>query len=290
MKRQSAPILSVSSNTVLVIFKLVVGVMSGSVSIISEAIHSGIDLVASFVTLISVRKSAIPADKDHQFGHGKFENLSGFFEALLIFLAAGFIVAGAIKKIAALATGHPIEIEYEWLGVAVMTISAVVNLIVSGVLFAVAKRTGSVAIKADALHLSTDVVTSIGVAVGLLAIHFTGLTVLDPIVAIAVAGLIIHAAWELTRKSMDDLLDKSLPEDVLANIISVIESHTNVTSWHKLRTRRSGNRNEVDVHIRVDGSTKIVDAHDLCHEIEGAIMKRIGESRITIHVEPQAPV
>ena len=287
MKRQSAPILSVSSNTLLVIFKFVVGIMSGSVSIISEAIHSGLDLVASLVTLISVRQSCAPADKEHPFGHGKFENLSGFFEALLIFLAAGFIVTGAVKKIAALVSGHPIEIEHIGLGVIVMAVSALLNLLVSIKLFSVAKKTGSIAIRADALHLSTDVFTSLGVAAGLVAIHFTGLMILDPIIAIVVAAMILHAAWDLARKSMDDLLDRSLPESVLSDIVSVIESHDMVTSWHKLRTRSTGNNNEVDVHIRVDGTTHIVDAHNLCHEIERAIMDRIGESRITIHVEPQ---
>ena len=180
--------LSVISNTVLIIMKLAVGLISGSVSIISEAIHSTMDLLAAIIAFFTVRVSDTPPDAKHPYGHGKYENISGVIEAILIFIAAVWIVFEAIKKII-----HPGEIESIGFGSLVMFISAIINTLVSRQLYKVARKTNSLALEADALHLKTDVITSLGVGLGLLLIWITGLTYLDPVVAILVALLIF---WE----------------------------------------------------------------------------------------------
>ena len=208
-RKTRVALLSVISNTALVLMKLVVGIMINSVSVISEAIHSGMDLVAAIIAWFSVRTSSKPADEDHPFGHGKIENVSGTVEALLIFLAAGWIIYEAIKKFI-----HPEPIETAFWGVGVMLISAITNIIVSQKLFKVGRETDSVALQADAWHLRTDVYTSLGVMVGLALIWFGhwifpnyDLNWLDPACAIAVALLIIKASYDLTVQSARDLLD-----------------------------------------------------------------------------------
>jgi cation diffusion facilitator family transporter len=226
MKKTQVVIVSIISNTSLVVFKVVAGIAMGSVAVISEAIHSGIDLLAAVVAFIAVRKADEPADHDHPFGHGKFENISGFFEALLIFLAAGLIITEAIKKLL-----HPEEVDKLGWGIGVMAISGIVNFFVSRILFKSAKKTGSIAIEADAMHLWVDVFTSVGVMVGLVLIRLTHWEILDPIIAIVVAGLILKASLDLTLKSIADLADHQLPESETSSIRAIIDSHKEVASY-----------------------------------------------------------
>jgi len=188
--------LSIFSNTLLISLKLVVGIFSGSVSIISEAAHSFMDLVAAVIAYLSVRISDRPADTKHPYGHGKFENISGVVEAMLIFVAAIWIIYEAVKKILS-----PETIGSLGFGIAVMAISAVVNTVISARLYKVARETGSIALEADALHLKTDVYTSLGVAIGLGLIWITGYHFLDPVVAILVALLILKESYELFRRA-----------------------------------------------------------------------------------------
>jgi len=276
MDKQGAALLSVFSNTTLILFKLIAGVVMGSVSVISEAIHSGIDLLASIIAYFSIRQAKKPADSDHPFGHGKFENVSGAFEAILIFLAATLIIYEAIKKII-----HKGEIESIEAGI------GVVNLFISSKLFKIAKKTDSVALEADAMHLFTDVFTSFGVFLGLIVIKFTHIYILDPIIAIIVALMIIKASVELTQKALCDLVDKSLPQEEVKVIEDIIKKYSQVTSYHKLRTRKSGDRREIDVHIRMENSTTLIDAHNLCNMIEDEIKNALPNSYITIHIEPE---
>jgi len=281
MKKTSVPIISITSNSALVIFKIVAGLLMGSVAVISEAIHSGIDLLASVVAFASIRKAEQPADQDHPFGHGKFENISGFFEALLIFFAAGIIILEAIKKLL-----HPIMIEKLGWGIGIMAISTVVNICVSRILFHSAKKHGSIAIEADAMHLWTDVFTSSGVMTGLVIIRLTHWEVLDPVIAILVAGLILKASFDLTIKAVADLADHQLPDNELSTIRSVVDGYPEVDGYHKLRTRRSGSRREIDIHIQINKDTTITDSHNLCFRIENAIKKELPGAYVTIHVEP----
>lgn len=288
-RKTRVALLSVISNTALVLMKLVVGIMINSVSVISEAIHSGMDLVAAIIAWFSVRTSSKPADDDHPFGHGKIENVSGTVEALLIFLAAGWIIYEAIKKFI-----HPEPIEAAFWGVGVMLISAVTNVIVSQKLFKVGRETDSVALLADAWHLRTDVYTSVGVMAGL-ALIWLGqwilpgydLNGLDPVCAIAVALLIIKAAYDLTVQSARDLLDANLPEEEHAWIRNLIEENRGtVRGYHHLRTRKAGHLRFIEVHIQVDLKMTVESSHQLAQRLSWAIKEHLTNSTVLIHIEP----
>ncbi|AAM23409.1 cation diffusion facilitator family transporter [Caldanaerobacter subterraneus subsp. tengcongensis MB4] len=282
MNREKAALLSVVSNSFLITVKLVAGILMHSIGVISEAIHSSIDLIASIIAFFSIRKAAKPADDDHPFGHGKYENVSGFVEAILIFFAALLIIYEALKRII---TGA--YVENLGMGIVVMLFSALINSVVSFYLFKVAKKEDSIALKADAMHLLTDVFTSLGVAAGLVVIRFTGINILDPVIAIFVAFLIIKASVDLTKEALKDLTDTSLPEEELKEIEEIIKSNPEITSFHKLRTRKSGQKREIDVHLRVRRDANIVEAHELSHKVSKQIIDRFPEANVTVHIEPE---
>ena len=283
MKTQAAT-LSVASNAVLIVLKLAVGFAMHSVSVISEAVHSGIDLIAAGIAWYSVRESGKPADDDHHYGHGKIENVAGTIEAVLIFGAAIYIIWEAIQK---LRTAH-IEVENLGLGAAVMAVSAGANYLVSRHLLNVAIKTDSVALEADALHLRTDVYTSVGVFGGLLAIKLTGITLLDPIVAIVVAVMIFKAAWELTRNAFFHILDVKLPDEEEALIHQVLEGYAGrFIEYHKLRTRKSGHIRHIDMHLVVPRQMTVEAAHTLSHEITDDIEAKLSNCHHNlVHIEP----
>ena len=280
-KKVKAARISVLSNTLLIALKLTAGILSGSVSIISEAIHSFMDLLASIIAFISVRISDRPADERHPYGHWKIENISGVIEALLIFVAAIWIIYEAIHKIIT-----PGKVETIGLGFAVMCVSAVANSLVSWYLYKISKETGSVALEADALHLKTDVYTSLGVAAGLGLIFLTGYHILDPVVAILVSILILKESYSLLMKAYKPLLDESLDPEEVKIIRETIERYCKENiKYHDLRTRKAGNYNYVDFHLNLDENLTVKEAHDLCDLIEKEIKLRLVNSEITIHVE-----
>jgi cation diffusion facilitator family transporter len=282
-------VLSVISNITLVVLKIIVGALIGSVSILSEAIHSGVDLIAAIIALFSVRTSSIPPDKRHPFGHGKIENISGTIEALLIFAAACWIIFEAIKRLR-----HPEPLEALGWGVGVMLISAVANYFVSQRLFKVGKETDSVALAADAWHLRTDVYTSAGVMIGLALIWlgeriYPGIDLdwLDPAAAIAVALLIIKAAYDLTIQSAKDLLDVTLPPEEEAWIRQRILQHQPVIhGFHRLRTRKSGHFRFVEFHLKVDPDMSVQISHAITEDLSLSIEKQFPGTSVMIHIEP----
>lgn len=281
--KRGAARLSVLSNSLLVILKLVVGVVTGSVSILSEAVHSGIDLMAAMIAWYSVRESGKPADEEHQFGHGKIENVAGTIEAVLIFMAALYILYEASQKLVSGSGG----LERLGIGTAVMAISAAANYAVSRHLLNVAATTDSVALEADAMHLRTDVYTSAGVLGGLLAIKLTGITMLDPLVAMVVALLIIKAAWELIRNSFFHILDVKLPHDEEEVIHDVLGEYAGqFLEYHKLRTRKAGHIRHIDMHLVVPKLMTVEMGHDLSHRVMEAIKKRLPHCHILVHIEP----
>lgn len=287
--KSRAAMVSVISNTVLVIFKLAAGVSMGSVSVLSEAIHSGIDLVAAAIALFAVRTASRPADKIHPYGHGKFENLSGVIEAVLIFVAAAWIIYEAIHKLLA-----PSPIEAIGLGTLVMGVSAAVNLGVSSWLMRVAKETDSIALEADAWHLRTDVYTSAGVAAGLGSIWIINAVLphvdvnwLDPIIALAVALLILSAAWKLTIGAVGGLLDERLPPSEEAWIVSYLRGlRPRISGFHRLRTRKAGSERFVEFHMLVNGAMTVKSSHDLSDEVIERIHKEYPGTHVTVHIEP----
>src|SRR5512137_2004130 len=282
-------ILSVVSNATLVVMKLVTGLLIGSVSIISEAIHSGVDLLASIIALFSVKTSSIPADSKHPFGHGKIENISGTIEALLIFVAAIWIIIEAAKKLM-----NPEPMEAIGWGVGVMLISAVANIVVSEMLFKVGRETDSIALQADAWHLRTDVYTSIGVMVSLSLIWtaqgiFPGKDFfwLDPVAAIGVALLIIKAAYDLTAQSAKDLLDVHLPDVEVKWICQcILDQNSVVRGFHDLRTRKAGHFRFVEFHLKVDPHMSVMNSHDITKVLKEKIQAQYPGSTVTIHIEP----
>lgn len=276
-----AALVSVASNSVLVILKLVTGIFSGSVSIISEAIHSANDLLASIIAFFSVRISDRPADHEHPFGHGKAESISGVVEAALIVFAALWIVVEAIKRIL-----HGGEVRHLGWGTAVMVTSVAVNTIVARYLFKVAKKEDSVALEAAAQHLSADVYTSLGVAIGLVLVWITDWHIIDPIVAILVAILIGSIGWKLTVRAGKHLMDSSLPESEVAEIEKIVKSETRVVSWHRMRTRKSGSQRHIDFHIVMPAGATLVEAHQIADELEKLIAQLFVRANVVIHVDP----
>jgi len=273
---------SVYSNSILVVLKLVVGIFTLSVSVISEAIHSGMDLVAALIANYSVRKSTRPADDGHSFGHGKYESLSGAAEAMLILVAAIIIIYEAANKLI-----NHVDITLVDAGIGVMGISAVMNFTISRYLFKVAKKHRSLALEADAMHLKTDVWTSAGVFGGLILYRITDISEIDPIVAIIVAVVIIHAAVKLTRKSTFELLDHSLTAEEESAICETIKGVTGEAgTYHGLRTRRSGRDSFIDFHLVLPKDFAVEKAHEFCDDIEKKILERLPNSNLTIHVEP----
>ena len=271
--------LSIISNSVLITMKLTVGIFGNSVSIISEAIHSGIDLIAAIIAFFAVRISDTPPDKEHPYGHGKFENVSGVIEAVLIFIAAGAIIYEAIDKI----EGHNI-IHSLGLGSLVMLISATINAFVSARLYKIAKETDSIALEADALHLKTDVYTSLGVAIGLLLMWITGWYILDAIIAMGVAILILKESYTLLKQAFAPLLDVSLSDDEIKIFNEVIEAHS--LHFHGLKTRKSGQFRFAELHLEMSANTELKKVHDICDQIEKEIQEKIKKIEVNIHVEP----
>lgn len=279
-----AAAVSIASNSLLVLLKLVVGFLSGSISILSEAAHSASDLAAAVVAFFSVRAAARPPDERHTYGHSKIENVSGIVEALLIFAAAIVIIFESVRKLI-----EGVTIDHLWLAVGVMAFSAVVNLLVSeGILYPTARRTESAALEADAAHLRTDVYTSLGVVVGLVLVRVSGQTWLDPACAIAIALLILVTAVRLIFASGRVLLDEALPEEEMRLIRGCIAEHRGrvIVDFHKLRSRRSGSRRHIDVHVQVADDLSVGEAHDAAHHIAEDIRACLPNVDVLVHVEP----
>jgi cation diffusion facilitator family transporter len=288
-KKLLVAFLSVLSNAFLVLIKLFVGIIIGSISVISEAIHSGVDVLAAIVAVVGVRQSDQPADEEHAFGHGKFENLSSLIQAILIFLAAAWIIYESIIKLI-----HPRSLEGPGIGIVVMLVSALVNGGVAWLLFKVGSASNSLALKADAWHCLTDVYTSAGVMLGLCAVQAGKLwfpradfSWIDPIAAIIVALLIIKAAGRLTAESVSDLLDVRLPpheEQAIKRIIDAKYPH--ISGHHKFRTRKSGNVRFVEFHIYVDPAMSVHSSHSLSHALAEEIKQVLPGTEVSVHIEP----
>ncbi len=287
-KKVSIAKLSVISNTFLGISKILIGFFTGSVSIISEAIHSAIDLIAALIALFAVKNSSKPPDEEHSFGHGKIENISGFIEAILIFVAALWIIYQALKKII-----HPKGIENIGLGIVIMFISSIINFYVSKKLMKTAIETDSIAIKADALHLMTDVYTSMGVAASLFIIWILELLfkdnrfqLIDPVCAIAVAALIIKAAWGLTKESFKDLIDSSIPIDEIELIKEEIKKCESSVGYKSLKTRKSGNDKFIEMDLIFYRNVSLAKAHSSTDVLISRIKDKLPGAHVIIHMEP----
>jgi cation diffusion facilitator family transporter len=279
-----AAALSVVSNALLIAIKIVAGIATGSVAILTEAIHSGIDLLASIVAFVSVRKSDEPADAEHRYGHQKMENLAAATEGTLILFGAAIITYQAVARLISGARVHEIGV-----GVGVIGASVLVNLVVSRVIARRARQTSSAALEGDAMHLSADAASSVAVLVGLVLISITHAYWIDPVVALIVAVAIVAAGARILRRSSGVLIDEALPEselDLIRDTIRRLGGERGVVGFHELRTRRAGARRYVDVHLQFAAGTTLEAAHGTAHALTDAICAQLPGADVLIHVEP----
>jgi cation diffusion facilitator family transporter len=284
VKRSRAAAVSIVSNTSLIALKVVAGLITGSVAILTEAIHSSVDLAASFIAYFSVRQAEEPADAEHRYGHEKFENVAAAAEGVLILIGSGVIVYAAIRS---LVLGP--ELESLGIGIAVVAFATVVNLIVSTWLYRQAARSQSPALASDAAHLRTDAYTSAGVLAGLALAQITGAHWLDPAIALVIAGAILVTGLRIVAGSWGVLVDEALPEAEQSAIRAAIEQFAGrgIVGYHQLRTRRAGARRYVDLHVQFRSGTSLEDAHGTAHALQDEIERRLpGGTDVLIHLEP----
>ena len=277
-----AAAVSVASNALLIVLKLTVGLLTGAVSILAEAIHSALDLLAAVIAFFGLRAAGKPADREHPFGHGKFENVSGSIEAILIFVAAAWIIYEAVNRIV---SGGEVAL-LGW-GMAVMAFSMAANMLVSRHLFKTAKIHDSLALEADAQHLRTDVWTSGGVLLGLIAVHLTGFTILDPIIAIGVALLIVKAALDILKKSFGGIIDTGLPPEEEQIIVETLAGHRGeLAGFHEIKTRKAGAQRFVELHLVMPRVASVAEAHRMCDHLEADLKRKLPRLEVSLHVEP----
>jgi cation diffusion facilitator family transporter len=283
--KSGAALLSVFSNTIIIAFKLVAAAITGSIAILTEAIHSAIDLMASFVALFSVRRADEPPDEDHQYGHEKAENVAASIEGMLILVGAGIIVFEATRR---LAGSH--EVESLGFGIAVIAVTMVANLGVSAFLARRARVLESPALEGDAAHLRADALTSVGVLAGLALVEITDEPAFDSIAALIVAVVIVVSGLKIMRRSGSALMDEAPPPEELDRIEETIAAvgPPEMLGYHKLRARRAGTRRWIDLHVQFRKGTSLERAHEAAHELRDAIRADLPRSDVLIHVEPES--
>jgi len=265
----------------LIILKVAVSLISNSISITAQAADSLLDLFSIGITYIAVRIASIPPDRQHPFGHGKAEGIAALIQAVLVLGAGGYIIYSAVSRII---TQTPIEPDE---GMLVMGISIVASFLLSRHLLRVAKASGSLAIEASARNISADVYTAGGVLLGLLLVRLTGLVILDPIIALIMAGFVLRAGYLVIKSAFGDLTDYALPPEEEGIVkASIIEHNTQLVTFHAMRTRRSGSERFVDLHLVMPRNLTVAEAHEMCNHLEAEIKAKLLNTSISIHVEP----
>lgn len=266
----------------LIALKVVVAVITGSISISAQAVDSFLDLFAVAITFFAIRMANMPADEEHSFGHGKVEGIAAIVQAVLIFTAASLIIYSAVHRII---VGTTVELTEA--GIGVMLVSIIVSIFLSRHLLKVSRATDSVALEAVARNIAADVYSAAGVLAALVAIRFTGLSIFDPIIALGVAFFILKAAYNVLRKSFGELIDVKLPETEEDEIMSCIKEHSGqLVGFHKIRTRKAGSQRFIDFHLMLPKNASVEEAHQMCDHLEQDIENRLPNSSVTIHVEP----
>jgi len=280
--KESAAKLSVFAVSSLIVLKVAASIVTGSIAIRADAIHSTIDLFGVIVGYIGIRISGKPPDERHPFGHGKAENIAGVVIAGLIFIAAGIIVYQAASRLIAGAAVEMVNI-----GIYVTAAALAINGIISWYALRVARATDSIALEATARDMFADMLSSVAVLVGLVLVRLTGVTILDPIVALLVALLIARTAYLTMKKSVGGLMDTKLPKDEEDEIVSCLKRHSGqLAGFHKIRTRKAGSQRYIDFHLVVSKHINVERAHRLCDQLEQEIEARLSDTSVTIHVEP----
>lgn len=275
--------LSIAAAILTIALKAAAYFYTGSIGLLSDALESIINLVAAIIALVMIKIAAAPPDADHAFGHDKAEYFASGIEGTLIFIAAGGIALTAIPRLLA-----PPPIENVGIGLIVSLVASLVNLIVGILLIKIGKQHRSIALEADGRHLLTDVWTSIGVVSGIIIVSFTGWLVLDPIIALVVAVNIVWTGFQLTKRSALGLMDTAISPATTKEIIGILDGYVEKQGidYHALRTRQSGARHFISVHILVPDEWTVQRGHDLTEEIELAICRVVPESTVFTHLEP----
>ena len=282
--KTGAAALSVASNSALILLKAIAGTITGSVALLTEALHSATDLVASIVALFSLRAADVPADESHPYGHEKIEDMAAAIEGVLILVGSVVIAFEAVR--------HLIEgtgLQRLGVGIAVLAVSIVVNLLVSRTLSRRARATSSPALAADAAHLTTDMLSSGGVLAALVLVAFTGWDWLDPVVALMVAAVVAVAGVRILTRSSRVLVDETLPDPELDAIREVVAAFADsgIVGFHELRGRQAGARRHVDLHVQFRAGMTLEEAHGVAHRLQAAIRERLGAADVLIHLEPE---
>jgi cation diffusion facilitator family transporter len=275
--------LSIATAVVTILLKGVAWWITGSVGLLSDALESFVNLAGALMALAMLSLAAIPPDENHAYGHGKAEYFSSAFEGFLIAVAAVLIAWQAIARLIA-----PQPLEAVGVGLAVSVVASAVNLLTARTLMGVGRRYRSITLEADAQHLMTDVITSIGVIIGVGLVWLTGWLWLDPVIALAVAVNILWTGWQLMRRSTAGLMDVALPEDERSAIDAVLDRYrAQGLEFHALRTRQAGTRAFVTLHVLVPGDWTVQKGHDWSERIEGDIRAAVPHAHVTTHLEPQ---
>ena len=289
-EKRNAALTSVIAAIGLTAIKIIVGMFTGSLGILAEAAHSGLDLVAAIMTLLAIRISDRPADPEHHYGHGKVENLSALFETLLLLGTCVWIIYEAVQRL----FFKSVELDVSIWAFIIMAISIVVDISRSRVLNRVAKKYNSQALEADGLHFSTDIWSSSVVIVGLFCVKlsewFPKLEFLhhaDALAALAVAMIVVLVSVRLGMRTIRALLDTA-PKGLKEKVTGEVESIEGVVDCHNVRIRYSGAKVFLDVHILVDGGKSLQEVHGLTEKIENKIKQTITDVDVTVHPEPQA--
>lgn len=282
--KSGAAVLSIVSNSCLIILKAVAGAVTGSIAILTEAIHSAIDLIASIFAFVSIRKAEQPADADHPYGHEKAENIAAGAEATLILVGALVIAYEAVKRLSGGA-----EIESIGFGIIVIAFSMLVNVVVSSFLYSRARAHDSPALEGDAAHLRADALTSLAVLGGLLLVEVTNEPAFDSIAALVVAVAIVASGVRLLLRSGRILMDEAPPPEELDQIEAAIAAArpAEMVGYHKLRARKAGARRHIDMHVQFRTGTSLEDAHKRAHDLRAAIEAAVPHADVLIHVEPE---
>ncbi|MEJ5170014.1 MAG: cation diffusion facilitator family transporter [Fimbriimonadales bacterium] len=271
---------SLGATVVVVSIKLAAAWSSRSVSVLSEALQSLVDVGVSALAVFTIRVASLPPDEDHPFGHGKAEMLAGAFQMLVVSASCLFILWQA-----ALRFGRPEPIRWD-LGAAAMAYTLLSNSILSRLLYREGKRLGSNVLVSEAIHLRGDSLSSAGVLAGMLAVGATGWHVLDPLLAILFALIALVAAFRQLKAMVHPLMDGALPPEDVLRVRSVLDEHPDVRGYHRLRTRDVGQNRHVEMHVLLDDSLTFVQAHEIAERIESEVSDALGGAKVEIHYEP----
>jgi len=280
--KMAAARLSIFTALGLAIVKLLTGLFTGSLAVLTSAIDSLLDILMSGINMMAIHHAEQPADDRHPYGHGKFETLATILQSIVIALSGGWIIYEAIQRMIV-----PSPLRQTGIGIVVMCGSMAASFLISRHLRKVAKATDSSALKADSLHFSMDVYTNLALLVGLVLISRFDLPWLDPVMSILVAGYILFESINLLRHGLRDILDEQLPETVRNEIEALINDHKHeLFGYHNLRTRRAGSQKLIDFHLTVCKHLSVEEAHSITDYIEKKIGEHIPGTDVTIHVEP----